>query len=87
MAARSRPRAGQQRDEIDEEQHLWNTIRADGKRFDQLMVSLFRLYHATVAYEISGAVDYWVPWKQYQTGALEASHARATTPHHVHMNA
>lgn len=38
MAARSRPRAGQQRDEIDEERHLWNTIRADGKRFDQLMV-------------------------------------------------
>lgn len=39
MAARSRPRAGQLKDEIDEERHLWNQIRADGKRFDQLMVS------------------------------------------------
>jgi hypothetical protein len=51
------------------------------------MVSSFRLYHATVAHEISGAVDYWVAWKQYQAGALEASHARATMPHHVHLNA
>ncbi|KAL5392188.1 hypothetical protein DPSP01_000706 [Paraphaeosphaeria sporulosa] len=37
MAARSRPRGGQMKDEIDEERHLWNTIRADGRRFDQLM--------------------------------------------------
>jgi hypothetical protein len=28
------------KDEIDEERHLWNTIRADGRRFDQLMVSI-----------------------------------------------
>ncbi|KAF1972566.1 hypothetical protein BU23DRAFT_534885 [Bimuria novae-zelandiae CBS 107.79] len=37
MAARNRPRAGQLKDEIDEERHLWNQIRADGKRFDQHM--------------------------------------------------
>ena len=38
MAARSRPRAGQLKDEIDEERSLWNQIKADGRRFDQLMV-------------------------------------------------
>jgi hypothetical protein len=43
MAARSRPRGGQMKDEIDEERHLWNTIRADGRRFDQLMVSVYPL--------------------------------------------
>ncbi|CAI6332686.1 unnamed protein product [Periconia digitata] len=37
MAARSRPRAGQLKDEIDEERSLWNQIKADGRRFDQLM--------------------------------------------------
>jgi hypothetical protein len=40
MAARNRPRAGQLKDEIDEERSLWNQIRADGRRFDQLMVSV-----------------------------------------------
>lgn len=38
MAARNRPRAGQLKDEIDEERSLWNQIKADGRRFDQLMV-------------------------------------------------
>ncbi|KAF2643948.1 hypothetical protein P280DRAFT_420498, partial [Massarina eburnea CBS 473.64] len=37
MAARNRPRAGQLKDEIDEERSLWNQIRADGRKFDLLM--------------------------------------------------
>jgi len=40
MAARNRPRAGALKDDIDEERSLWNAIRADGRRLDQLMVSL-----------------------------------------------
>jgi hypothetical protein len=39
MAARSRPRGGQLKDEFDEERSLWNQIRADARRIDQLMVS------------------------------------------------
>lgn len=39
MAARSRPRGGQHKDEFDEERSLWNQIRADARRIDQLMVS------------------------------------------------
>ncbi|KAF2470241.1 uncharacterized protein BDR25DRAFT_288052 [Lindgomyces ingoldianus] len=38
MAARSRPRAGQLKEEIDEERTLWSQIRADAKRVDHLMV-------------------------------------------------
>jgi aromatic ring-opening dioxygenase LigB subunit len=37
MAARSRPR-GQLKEEFDEERALWNSIKADGRRVDQLMV-------------------------------------------------
>ncbi|KAL5119658.1 hypothetical protein ACEQ8H_002504 [Pleosporales sp. CAS-2024a] len=37
MAARSRPRGGQHKDEFDEERSLWNQIRADARRIDQLM--------------------------------------------------
>ncbi|KAF2822146.1 hypothetical protein CC86DRAFT_330946 [Ophiobolus disseminans] len=37
MAARSRPRAGQIKDEFDEERALWNQIRADARRIDLLM--------------------------------------------------
>ncbi|KAH7068132.1 SGF29 tudor-like domain-containing protein [Paraphoma chrysanthemicola] len=37
MAARSRPRGGQLKDEFDEERSLWNQIRADARRIDQLM--------------------------------------------------
>lgn len=36
MAARSRPR-GQLKEEFDEERALWNSIKADGRRVDQLM--------------------------------------------------
>jgi hypothetical protein len=39
MAARSRPRGGQLKDEFDEERSLWNQIRADARRIDQLMAS------------------------------------------------
>ena len=38
MAARSRPRAGQLKEEVDEERSLWNQIRAEARRIDQLMV-------------------------------------------------
>ncbi|KAF2740258.1 hypothetical protein EJ04DRAFT_572537 [Polyplosphaeria fusca] len=37
MAARSRPRAGQLKDELDEERSIWSQIRADAKRVDQLL--------------------------------------------------
>ncbi|KAH7385937.1 SGF29 tudor-like domain-containing protein [Pyrenochaeta sp. MPI-SDFR-AT-0127] len=37
MAARSRPRGGQLKEEIDEERAIWNSIKADGKRVDQLI--------------------------------------------------
>ncbi|PSN66113.1 hypothetical protein BS50DRAFT_677394 [Corynespora cassiicola Philippines] len=37
MAARSRPRAGQLKEEVDEERSLWNQIRAEARRIDQLM--------------------------------------------------
>jgi hypothetical protein len=40
MAARSRPRGGHTKDEFDEERALWNQIRADARRIDQLMVSI-----------------------------------------------
>ncbi|KAL6703912.1 hypothetical protein ACN47E_008948 [Coniothyrium glycines] len=37
MAARSRPRGGQLKEEFDEERSIWNSIKADGRRVDQLM--------------------------------------------------
>lgn len=37
MAARSRPR-GQLKEEFDEERVIWNSIKSDGRRVDQLMV-------------------------------------------------
>ncbi|KAF2181975.1 hypothetical protein K469DRAFT_670424 [Zopfia rhizophila CBS 207.26] len=37
MAARSRPRAGQLKEEVDEERTLWSQIRSDARRVDQLM--------------------------------------------------
>jgi SAGA-associated factor 29 len=37
MAARSRPRGGQLKEEFDEERSLWNQIRSDARRIDQLM--------------------------------------------------
>jgi hypothetical protein len=45
MAARSRPRGGQLKDEFDEERSLWNQIRADARRIDQLMVSFICSQH------------------------------------------
>jgi hypothetical protein len=38
MAARSRPRGGQRTDEYDEERVIWNSIKQDGRRVDQLLV-------------------------------------------------
>lgn len=38
MAARSRPRGGQLKEEFDEERSIWNSIKADGRRVDQFMV-------------------------------------------------
>ncbi|KAH9867095.1 hypothetical protein IAQ61_007687 [Plenodomus lingam] len=37
MAARNRPRGGQLKEEFDEERSIWNSIKADGRRVDQLM--------------------------------------------------
>ncbi|KAJ8107341.1 hypothetical protein OPT61_g8934 [Boeremia exigua] len=37
MAARSRPRGGQIKDEYDEERSLWNQIKSDARHIDQLM--------------------------------------------------
>lgn len=37
MAARSRPRGGQIKEEFDEERSIWNSIKADGRRVDQYM--------------------------------------------------
>ncbi|KAJ4341751.1 hypothetical protein N0V95_007143 [Ascochyta clinopodiicola] len=37
MAARSRPRGGQIKDEFDEERSLWNQIKSDARQIDQLM--------------------------------------------------
>lgn len=38
MAARSRPRGGQMKDEYDEERSIWNGIKSEGRNIDQLMV-------------------------------------------------
>jgi SAGA-associated factor 29 len=38
MAARSRPRAGQVKEEVDEERSIWNQLRSDAKRVDALVV-------------------------------------------------
>ncbi|UPX17267.1 uncharacterized protein EKO05_0007633 [Ascochyta rabiei] len=40
MAARSRPRGGQIKDEFDEERSLWNQIKSDARQIDQLMKRL-----------------------------------------------
>ncbi|KAJ4370237.1 hypothetical protein N0V86_008974 [Didymella sp. IMI 355093] len=37
MAARSRPRGGQMKDEYDEERSIWNGIKSEGRNIDQLM--------------------------------------------------
>jgi len=38
MSIRSRPRAGQLKDEVDEERTLWASIQADAKKIDSLVV-------------------------------------------------
>jgi hypothetical protein len=48
MAARSRPRGGQHKDEFDEERLLWNQIRADARRIDQLIVSILLIVQLLV---------------------------------------
>jgi hypothetical protein len=47
MAARSRPRGGQLKEEFDEERSLWNQIRSDARRIDQLMVRYIPLSFTT----------------------------------------
>ncbi|KAF2865129.1 SGF29 tudor-like domain-containing protein [Massariosphaeria phaeospora] len=37
MAARSRPRAGHLKEEVDEERSIWDKVKADARRVDQLM--------------------------------------------------
>lgn len=51
MAARSRPRGGQLKDEFDEERSLWNQIRADARRIDQLMVSFIVSQYQRLSYK------------------------------------
>jgi hypothetical protein len=48
MAVRSRPRGGQIKDEFDEERSLWNQIRADARRIDQLIVSISLILNISV---------------------------------------
>jgi hypothetical protein len=48
MAVRSRPRGGQIKDEFDEERSLWNQIRADARRIDQLIVSTSLILNISV---------------------------------------
>ena len=38
MAARSRPRNGQPREDANEERNIWNQVRNDAKRVDTLTV-------------------------------------------------
>lgn len=38
MAARSRPRAGQLKDDFDEERNIWNSIRRDAQKVDEMLV-------------------------------------------------
>ena len=44
MAARSRPRAGQIKEELDEERSLWGQILEDAKRIDLLLVRFILLF-------------------------------------------
>lgn len=39
MTSRSRPRGAQLKDDADEERSIWNQLRADAKKVDQLVVS------------------------------------------------
>ncbi|KAJ4305649.1 hypothetical protein N0V90_001180 [Kalmusia sp. IMI 367209] len=74
MAARSRPRAGQLKDEIDEERHLWNQIRADGRRFDQLMAQSDVLQEKIL--ELSGQQD----TRKGPQAPPQARHTRTNPP-------
>jgi SAGA-associated factor 29 len=38
MAARSRPRGGQIKDDFDEERNIWNSIRRDAQKVDEMLV-------------------------------------------------
>lgn len=44
MSARNRPRAGQLKEEVDEERTLWTQIQADARKIDSLVVSLIFLF-------------------------------------------
>lgn len=43
MAARNRPRAGQIKNDADEEMSIWNQLRSDAKRVDVLVVRICQL--------------------------------------------
>ncbi|CBX98691.1 predicted protein [Plenodomus lingam JN3] len=57
MAARNRPRGGQLKEEFDEERSIWNSIKADGRRVDQLMTSCGpqRISQSTLIRELKNA--------------------------------
>lgn len=58
MAARSRPRGGQLKEEFDEERSIWNSIKADGRRVDQLMVR-----HIAVFVVIVGSSLFYISFR------------------------
>jgi hypothetical protein len=65
MAARSRPR-GQLKEEFDEERALWNSIKADGRRVDQLMVRDIFVVITSIAIAISTFIAIISsPWARY----------------------
>jgi hypothetical protein len=88
MAARSRPRGGQLKDEFDEERSLWNQIRADARRIDQLMVRIFLLYqhsyrHGVQVHENRGTARHGCPssvFGQEEAASSSKEEGKPTTP-------
>lgn len=80
MAARSRPRAGQLKDELDEERSLWSQIQEDAKRIDILMVRSFS-HPALFQYTSTMSVYRAGSWKYASTDEIteETEFAKIST--------
>jgi chromate transport protein ChrA len=87
MAARSRPRGGQRTDEYDEERVIWNSIKQDGRRVDQLMVRhiLFLVVIIFVSFNICICIAIIFLSINYERVAASLKDFRITTGLHPSM--
>jgi hypothetical protein len=89
MAARSRPRGGQRTDEYDEERVIWNSIKQDGRRVDQLLVRYLHFHrHQFIVIQGFRQLQYYLQyssWTIYRQSCVTLKVIGVTTSSHPSM--